>query len=692
MAFLTFWAGCLNLSFAGIDTGGTFTDCVSFDQGQLSVKKVLSTPANPALAVLTGLHELQAHSHTNRISPIQTLVHGTTVATNALLERKLARTALIITAGFKDLLSIGRQNRPQLYALHSQLPAPLVDPQDIFEIDERIGSQGEILTPLSPEAILQCLERLPVGLEAISVCLLFAYRNPVHEQALAKALRERGYWVSTSSEILPEYREYERFSTTTANACLMPIMQRYMAALAAGLHGLPCRLIQSNGGSLSLNEVAAKPVSCVLSGPAGGLIGAWETGKQIGQTQLLTLDMGGTSTDVALLNGELPLQTDAQISGIPLKLPMLAIHTVGAGGGSLISVDAGGALRVGPESAGADPGPLCYGKGQSLTVTDAQVFLGRIPASRKLGGHLALQTAPLQAAFESLAQSLGLSAEASSAQAAAQKTAERAALGALSVANARMERALRVVSVEKGQNPAEFNLFCFGGAGGLHACELAESLGIRRITIPAHAGVFSALGMLYASEIRDYARTVLAEVALSDTAALEQAFARLRAQAEGDFQAPLDPAPASLQAQASLDLRYPGQSYELNVPYSAHSAADFHALHLNLHHFSRPELGPELVTIRLRVCRELPQPQWLPPPSPSTELQAAFTQAVGFVQGTFDTPFYERADLPAQVCLRGPAIVLEDTATTLVAPGWQLTADSFGHLHLLYLVDVEPCP
>ncbi|MGE3727839.1 MAG: hydantoinase/oxoprolinase family protein [Candidatus Sericytochromatia bacterium] len=654
--------------FAGIDTGGTFTDCIRFDQGQLRVQKVLSTPQNPAQAVLAGLVALQTHT------PVGALVHGTTVATNALLERKLARTALIITAGFKDLLTIGRQNRPLLYALHSLLPTPLVDPENVFEIDERIGSQGEILKALKPEQIAECLAQLPAEIEAVSLCLLFSYRNPVHEQALSAALRANGYLVSVSSEILPEYREYERFSTTTANACLMPIMQRYMASLSAGLGDLPCRLIQSNGGSLSLSEVAEKPVSCVLSGPAGGLIGAWETGQQLGQNQLLTLDMGGTSTDVALLNGQLPLQSEALISGLPLKLPMLAIHTVGAGGGSLISVDAGGALRVGPESAGADPGPLCYGKGQVLTVTDAQVFLGRIPATRQLGGHVALQSAPLQAAFEALGQKLGISAQA-------------VALGSLSVANARMERALRVVSVEKGQNPAAFTLFCFGGAGGLHACELAESLGIRQIIIPAHAGVFSALGMLYAPEIRDYARTVLAEVTLAENEALAQSFARLQALAEVDFQLPLGSLQIAnnsmgLQSQASLELRYPGQSYELNVPYSAHAVSDFHQLHQELHHFSRPELAPELVTIRLRVSRELPKPQWLPPPVTSQALHPAFTQIVGFAQGNLLTPFYERSELPRQVRLSGPAIVLEDTATTLVAPGWQLTSDHFGHLHL----------
>lgn len=657
--------------FAGIDTGGTFTDCVSFDQGQLRVHKVVSCPANPAQAVLAGLRVLQAESESTvpNPSPIKSLVHGTTVATNALLERKLARTALLITSGFKDLLGIGRQNRPLLYALHSQLPASLVLSEDIFEIDERIGSQGEVIRPLDQAQIQTYLEALPAGIEAVSLCLLFSYRNPLHEQLLAAALRERGYIVSVSHEILPEYREYERFSTTTANACLMPIMQKYMVSLLAGLQDLPCRLIQSNGGSLSLQEVADKPVSSVLSGPAGGLIGAWETGKRLGETQLLTLDMGGTSTDVALLNGHLPLQSEAVISGIPIKLPMLAIHTVGAGGGSLISVDAGGALRVGPESAGADPGPLCYGKGQSLTVTDAQVFLGRIPATRKLGGHVSLQTAPLQAAFETQGQKLGISAMA-------------VALGALSVANARMERALRVVSVEKGQNPAEFQLFCFGGAGGLHACELAESLGIRKIIIPAFAGVFSALGMLYAAEIRDYARTVLSEVPWGETEVLELAFERLRAQAEADFKAPWQ----DLNCQASLDLRYPGQSYELNLPYSPSSEADFHALHFELHHFSRPEISPELVTIRLRVSRELPKPKILPAQAQNQVLKPQMIQSVGFAQGWLETPFYERSELPAGAEVSGPALILEDTATTLIAPGWRARLHALGHLCL------EQCP
>jgi N-methylhydantoinase A len=641
---------------SAIDTGGTFTDCVGLQAGQLVIEKRLSTPQQPAQALLAGLEVLA------QTAPLRTLTHGTTVATNALLERKLARTALITTAGFRDLLRIGRQNRPALYALHPQRPAPLIAPEYCFEIAERIGADGEVLIPLEAEAIATLLAQLPPDLEAVAVCLLFSYRAPQHEQRLGEALRARGLEVSLSSEILPEYREYERFSTTVANATLQPIMRRYLAQLAAGLGALPCRLIQSNGGSLALAEAAQQPVRCVLSGPAGGLIGAREISRQLQIPQLLTFDMGGTSTDVALLNGALPLHYETVINGIPLKLPLLAIHTVGAGGGSCLSADAGGALRVGPESAGADPGPFCYGTGTRLTVTDAQLLLGRLPADAVLAGQLTLRTAGLAEAFAHLGAPLGLSAQA-------------VALGAIAVANARMERALRVVSVESGQNPAEYTLLCFGGAGGLHACELAESLGMARVIVPAHAGVFSAWGMLFAPEVRDYSRTVWG--ALSGAHALAEAFAPLEAQAARDFGSDL----TGLNCLRQLDLRYPGQSYELTVDWSPTYAETFHARHQELHHFSRPETPPEVVTIRLRVSRPLPDPEPLQPP-PVVDHAAPSLRAVVFAQGTLATPFYQRAALKPAQTLNGPAVILEATATTLVPPGWQVQRDAHGHLHL----------
>jgi N-methylhydantoinase A len=647
------------IMWVGIDTGGTFTDCVGLREGKLIVKKILSSPHNPAQAALAGL--AQMHS----IGSIAQIVHGTTVATNALLERKVARTALITSAGFSDLIAIGRQNRPQLYALFTQPITPLILDSDRFEINERVGAKGEIIESLDLDELNALLMAIPSEIEAFAVCFLFSYRNPSHEKLVTETLRSKSKMVSASHEILPEYREYERFSTTLANASLQPIMHHYLHELSQAVDSIPCRLIQSNGGSISLKAVAQKPINSVLSGPAGGLIGAWQLGKKTGIQNLLTLDMGGTSTDVALINGDLPLQNETLISGIPIKVPMLAIHTVGAGGGSILKIDEGSVLRVGPQSAGANPGPVCYGKGKELTVTDAQVYLGRIPTHIKLGGQLQLKTDTLNQAFSELGKRLGLSAEA-------------VALGAISVANVHMERALRVVSIEKGQNPADFTLFSFGGAGGLHACELAESLKIERIMIPANAGVFSALGMLFASEVRDYAQTVLAEVDLLDTHALAEAFKQLNLQAEQEFER----SHQELKCEYKLDLRYPGQSYELSVPWQIDSTQIFHELHHEMHHFSRPEITPELVAVRLRASLEVPLPQWPLDLSNNQALKPDFHADIGYTQGRLPTPFYQRELLPVGQIILGPAVILEKTATTLVIPNWLIQADTLGNLIL----------
>lgn len=643
---------------AGIDTGGTFTDCIVFEGERALVHKRLSTPQQPAEAVLDGLKQLQ-----NGLSqPVQALVHGTTVATNALLERKGARVTLLITAGFKDLLLIGRQNRPQLYALHPQRPPALYS--HVLEVKERITAQGEALLPLEPGEISRLLAAIPPDTEAIAICLLFAYAWPQHEQLLAAALRQAGWQVSASHEVLPVYREYERFSTTVANAALLPVMQRYMRHLEKGLQGVPCRLMQSNGGSLELDAVRRLPVRCALSGPAGGLIGALELGRLMQRQRLLTFDMGGTSTDVALIDQQLRQQSETLISGIPLALPMLDMHTVGAGGGSLVSVDAGGALQVGPQSAGAQPGPVCYGVGQQLTVTDAHVLLGRIPSQTQLGGSLSLQLAPVRAAFDQLAQELGL-------------PAESLAEGILAVANAHMERALRVVSVERGLNPADFSLFCFGGAGGLHACALARSLGIPEILLPIHAGVFSAFGMLFAPDIQALSQTVLGQVELQAEAEITAVFQAM--------QQSLSQHPQQ-QVELWLDLRYFGQSFEIAVPWlgsSQQATAAFHQAHQQLHNYARPEQPLELVTLHLQQRVPVSPPQ-LPRWQVSEPAVPTWTEVWQAGQWR-SLPLYQRQQLAVDQVLQGPALIVEANSTFWLEAGFEAHCDAWGNLRVSLL-------
>ncbi len=640
------------LQFAAIDTGGTFTDCIRIVNGQAQISKILSTPAQPANAVLQGLQQLESNQ-----PAIDLLIHGTTVATNALLERKLARVSLVITAGFRDLVAIGRQAREHLYQLQATRPEPLY--QQVIEVQERISADGEALLPLTSAEIERIVAAIDPASEAVAICCLFAYAYPQHEQALAQALRQQGQQVSASHEVLPVYREFERFSTTLANAALQPIMQSYMAQLQSGLGQRFCRLMQSNGGSLSLAEVQTQPVRCALSGPAGGLVGAHALGQLMQRPRLLTFDMGGTSTDVSLIDAQLPLQSETIINGIPLALPMLDIQTVGAGGGSLVTVDPGGLLRVGPASAGADPGPVAYGRGQQLTVSDAHVLLGRLPAQTRLGGSLKLHLEPVKTAFEWLAAQLEISSEA-------------AALGVIAVANAHMERALRKVSVERGQNPSDFALFCFGGAGGLHACDLALSLQIPQIILPVHAGVFSAFGMLYADQVRDLSLTVLGQIELHQTEQLNAAFAQMQQQL---------PDEALATYAYGLDLRYAGQSFEINLPWQGDpqaSATAFHQAHARLHSYARPEHPLELVTLRLRQTLAVKGPDL---PLWQNRQAAVPEQTLLWLRdGWIQAPAYQRSELAQNQLISGPALILESSSTFWLAPGFALHLDPWGNL------------
>ena len=468
------------------------------------------------------------------------MVHGSTVATNALLERKGARTAFVTTAGFEDLLEIGRQNRPELYNLTPMPRRPLI-PRDLcFGVHERIYHDGTIARRPSAAELKRLAARLKrAGVRSIAICFLHAYQNAANERAVLAALKKTGVYVCASHDVSPEFREYERSSTTAVNAYVGPLMEAYLAELerARKFH---IAIMQSNGGFLSAGDARRHAVRTVLSGPAGGVVGAMETARRSGFRKILGFDMGGTSTDVSLADGAARETTEASVDGFPIRVPMLDIHTVGAGGGSIARVDAGGLLRVGPESAGADPGPACYGSGTEPTVTDAHVVLGRIQSL--LGGGMRVDADRAAAAVDRIARRLKVDRAA-------------AAAGILRVANSNMERAIRVVSVERGYDPREFALVAFGGCGGLHACEIAEQLGMRSVIVPQYAGALSALGMLMADAVRDYAAGVLGHDNIENNfEALEK---RARRESPG------------AHIERSADLRYRGQSYELNVPWKS---------------------------------------------------------------------------------------------------------------------------
>ena len=602
-------------SILGVDIGGTFTDIVYYippsttdSVGQLIVHKVPSTPKNPAQGLLTGMQEVDVDRES-------VIVHGSTVATNALLERKGAYAALITTEGFADVLEIDRQDRPALYDIMQIRPPALIPRERRLELPERLDYLGNVLrAPTTDEyeqLLLQLKECKP---ESIAISLLYSFRNSEHERSLSRLLREQfpDVYLSLSSDILPQFREYERTSTVAVNAYVQPLMARYLQNLQEHIQG-PLRIMQSSGGSISASVAAKEPVRTVLSGPAGGVIGAFHIANIAGHKHIITLDMGGTSTDVSLCAGGITETTEAVIAGCPIGVPTVAIHTVGAGGGSIVRLDEGNSLNVGPESAGADPGPACYGKGNSLTVTDANLVLGRIDPAYFLGGRFTLFPERAFEQVEVLAQKMGVSVQ-------------EAALGIIRVVNASMERAIRTVSLEKGHDPRLFTLLPFGGAGPLHVCELAEALSIPKVFIPRYPGVLSALGMVFAPIVKDYVQTVMLDTRDVDDETLETSFAQLeiRAQAEMQQEILLTPAaihvndsnqlihPASTSIHRTYDLRYFGQSYELMTPDAGNlkdTLSAFHNLHEQRFGHSHPDQSVQIVAIRLKAVVYPKQPE-----------------------------------------------------------------------------------
>jgi N-methylhydantoinase A len=618
----------------GVDAGGTFTDFVVLhDDGRLETFKLRSDRRAPARVILAGLE--QAAPGRGRVD----VVHGSTVATNALLERKGARTAFVTTAGFEDLLEIGRQNRPELYNLTPSPRRPLVARDLCFGVNERAYFDGTISRRPSAAELKRLAARLKrSGARSIAICFLHAYQNAANERAVAAALAREDVYVCASHEISPEVREYERASTTGVNAYVGPLIGAYLSDLDRARR-FRIAIMQSNGGFLSARDARRHAVRTVLSGPAGGVVGAIDTARRGGFRRVLGFDMGGTSTDVSLADGAARETTEAMVDGFPIRVPMLDIHTVGAGGGSIARVDAGGLLRVGPQSAGADPGPACYGSGTEATVTDAHVVLGRIETL--LGGTMRVDAERAGAAVDRIARALKLD-----------RTA--AAAGILRVANANMERAIRVVSVERGHDPRDFALVAFGGCGGLHACEIAEELGIRSVVVPAYAGALSALGMLIADAVRDYAAGVLGR------ADIEARFMALERRARRE-------SPAA-RIERSADLRYRGQSYELNVPWaSGRAPALFHREHAKIYGYSLPDRETEVVTIRVRARVALPKPRIV---RGRTQPGRPEHRRVWIGGKWRQTPVWKRERVSASRH-SGPALVLDYGSTTLIPEGWR---------------------
>ncbi|MGO9340089.1 MAG: hydantoinase/oxoprolinase family protein [Terracidiphilus sp.] len=650
-----------------IDTGGTFTDCVFLADGQLQVLKLFSTPHDPSQAVLEGLKRIGGRQ------PLE-VRHGTTVGTNTMLERTGARVGFATTAGFEDTIAIGRQTRARLYDWFAPVPVCLVPKELRFGVPERVSAEGEILLEPSEQDLANLIEKVRAsGAESVAISLLFGFANPRTEQRVEAALRSLGIPVSASNRILPEFREYERASTTVVNAYLAPRIERYIRALEEGVaaqhDGGRVDVMQSSGGILPARVAAREPVRTVLSGPAGGVVGACSVARWAGFERIIGFDMGGTSTDVFLADaaaGGARLTREAVVAGVPISVPMLDIHTAGAGGGSIARFDAGGMMRVGPESAGADPGPICFGRGTRPTVTDANLLLGRMDAESFLGGEVKLDRDRTERVM--------------SEQKGPLATVEEFATGILRVVEAEMEKAIRVISIERGHDPRDLTLVAFGGGGPLHACSLARGLRIPTVLIPAMPGALSAVGILLADTVRDYSRTVM--LPGNAVEPLDSYFAELEERGRADFAA------EGLEgsAERSVDVRYARQGYDLNVGWeekSPQAAVDaFHRLHEQRYGFSDVARPIEIVNLRLRMISKgesyAPVQQ---EPAPGDGRSACYGEMGVFFTGrSIATRVYRRDKLVAGDAIRGPAMITEYTAATVLPPGDALRVDGFGNL------------
>ncbi len=652
----------------GADIGGTFTDLVAAEGGELRVYKLPSTPESPEEALFRGLQE-------GGMEEASRIAHGSTVAVNALLERKGTRTAFVATEGFSDLLAIGRQTRPRLYDLAVEKIAPLVPPELCFEVAERVSSRGEVIVPLREEEVEGLSRRMEgLGVEAVAVCLLFSFLHPRHEELVGRVLSERGMVVHLSSRILPEYREYERASTVVVNAYVSGKVSRYLSVLEEGLSGKRLEIMHSGGGTMEPAEARLIPARTLMSGPAGGVVATAKLASLAGHPRAVALDMGGTSTDVSLVDGGISLSAEGSVAGYPVRFPMIDIHSIGAGGGSLAKVDRGGALKVGPESAGAHPGPACYGIGRLPTVTDAHVVLGRLREEYFLGGRMRLFPGRSLEAMRDLGRNLGCSAR-------------EAAAGVLSVVLNNMARAVRLMTVDRGHDPSLFTLVAYGGAGPMHGCELAELLGIRRVLVPPWPGAFSACGLLLADRVRDSSLTLMLPMSPEAMDRAREAWGRM---GEG-----LPPSWKEVEDVAHLpamDLRYRGQGYELRVEVERdwdfrRVIELFHRAHRRRYGFHLEDGEVEVVNVRLRSV--LPSNADFPRP---TRTGLSGKKGVGSAKMAFVLPdgrlWEEECAVLSRTWLRsgevfdGPCLVCEEDATAVVPPGWRGRVDERGCLLL----------
>lgn len=654
-----------------VDTGGTFTDCVSITGGRLKVVKLFSTPNDPARAVLDALAQIGAGDAVD-------LRHGTTIGTNAMLERRGARVAFVTTAGFEDTIAIGRQTRSKLYDWFAPVPVCLVPRELRFGVPERVSADGKILQSPTEEdlGVLADAVRASAA-EAVAISLLFSFANPETELRVEAALRSLGIPISTSHRILPEFREYERASTIVVNAYLAPKMQSYLQHLeqrvAERYAGGRVNVMQSSGGIIPARLAAQEPVRTVLSGPAGGVIGACQVARWAGFDRIVGFDMGGTSTDVFLANIEDGAQrtSESVVAGVPIGVPMLDIHTAGAGGGSIARFDSGGMLRVGPESAGSEPGPICFGRGQMPTVTDANLLLGRLDEESFLGGSVRMDRPRTEQIMREHKGSLA--------------TVEEFAAGILRVVETQMEKAIRVISVERGFDPREFTLVAFGGGGPLHACSLARALRIPRVLVPLMPGALSAAGILLADTVRDYSRTVMLRKDAME--GIGDIFAELERRGAAEF------AEEGLKGEAmhTVDLRYRRQGYELNVPYDAQTPANsieaFHRLHQQRYGFCDAARPVEIVNLRLRmIAAGDPYSPSQQEAIPGDGIAARYAvQEVYFDSRFMRSHLYRREQLKPGDEVRGPAMITEYTSATVLPPNSSAVVDRFGNLVITFI-------
>ncbi len=656
----------------GVDIGGTFTDLVLSIGGELRIHKLLSTPHDPAQAMLAGLAAISPGG----LDAITQVAHGSTVATNAILERRGARTALITTQGFRDILAIGRQNRQALYALQPKIPTPLIPRQWCYEVPERLAYSGAVLIPLDMQALDRVLDAISAqSIESVAVCFLYSYVNPAHERAVRARILERGLLlesqVALSCEVLPEFREYERASTVALEAYVRPLMSRYLDRLERDLPaGCSLRVMKSDGGVISARSASRQAIQTALSGPAAGVIGAFHVASLAGYDHIITLDIGGTSTDVSLCPGMPVLRPEREIDGLPLRVRLLDIETVGAGGGSIARLDAGGALRVGPQSAGADPGPISYGHGgQQITVSDANAILGRLDAAHFLGGRMALDVAAARTALESLAGQMNT-------------TVQAAALGIVQVANVNIDRAIQRVSIARGHDPRDFTLIAFGGAGPLHACEVAERLSIPRVLVPRYPGVLCAFGLLAADIVLDYSQSVLGPLTADTAQRLRTLTEEMLLRAHRDMEregAPMD----RIFAAPVVDLRYQGQAYELPVSMAeADLVAAFHEEHARRYGHAMPERAVEAVTLRVQATSAMPKPPIALEDVIANDGSEALVGQRPEGPGGEPMQLYERERLRPGARFDGPALAFQLDSTVFIAPGWTARVDGYRNLLL----------